>query len=162
MAFVAPLLFVFIFGIIEIGRIYWVQNTLRNACQDGVRHGAVRGVEAEEVINRVRERLLGSINPDVCDIIVRDAAVYDTTGPYPHEEHISDGFASLPQFNDDNPLSEQEPGSMIVVRAEVFYEEVTYLPLGTLSNIISAVSGAPPQTLFDGMTFSSYAFARHE
>jgi len=162
MAFVAPLLFVFIFGLIEVGRIYCVQKTLRNACQDGVRYGAIRGVEVDDVIGRVRERLMGLVDPDLCTIIVRDASVYDTSGPYPHEEHVADGFASLPAFGDDNPLSEQEPGSMVVVRAELAYEDITYLPLGSLSRFLAVASRSTPQDVFEGLTFSCYTFARHE
>ncbi|MFW5693275.1 MAG: TadE/TadG family type IV pilus assembly protein [Thermoguttaceae bacterium] len=162
MAFVAPLLFVFVLGLIEVGRIYWVQKTLRNACQDGVRYGAIRGVEVDDVIGLVRERLMGSIDPDLCTIIVRDASVYDTSGPYPHEQHVADGFISLPEFDNDNPLSEQDPGSMIVVRAAVPYEDITYLPLGALSRMLAVASRSPQQEVFEGLTFSCYTFARHE
>ena len=162
MAVVAPLLFVFILGILEVGRIYWVRKTLRNACQDGVRYAAVYGVEVEDVVNLVRERLSGSIDPDRCAIIVRDASIYDSSGPYPHQDHIADGFAALPEFNADYPLSGHKPGSMIVVRAEVAYEDVTYLPLGTLSRMVAVASGAPRQPIFEGLTFSCYTFARNE
>ena len=46
MAFIAPVLFAFLFGIMELSRIYWVQATLRTACQEGCRVGAVRGVDS--------------------------------------------------------------------------------------------------------------------
>ncbi len=162
MALISPVLFLFVFGLLELGRIYWIQRSLRSACQDGVRYGTVRGVEVDDVIDLVRRRLMGSVDPDDCDIIVRDASIYDTSGPYPHQEHVDDGFVALPEFGGDNPLSLQAPGSMIVVRAEVAYEDITYLPLGTLSRIMSVVSGAPPQAVFEGLTFSCYTFARHE
>ncbi|MDZ7620262.1 MAG: hypothetical protein U1E05_24945, partial [Patescibacteria group bacterium] len=144
------------------GRIYWIQRSLRNACQDGVRYGTVRGVEVDDVVDLVRLRLMGSVSPDVCTIIVRDASIYDSSGPYPHQDHVNDGFTALPAFGASNPLSKHPPGSMIVVRAEVAYEDITYLPLGTLSRVMSIVSGAPPKAMFEGMTFSCYTFARHE
>jgi len=162
MALVAPLLFVFVLGLIEVGRISWVHKALRNACQDGVRYGAIRGVEVDDVVDLVQKRLMGSVNPDLCEIIVRDASVYDTSGPYPHEEHAADGFISLPEFNNDNPLSEQDPGSMIVVRAAVPYEDITYLPLGALSRLLAIASRSPQQEVFEGLTLSCYTFARHE
>lgn len=162
MAVVAPLLFVFVLGLLEVGRIYWVRKALRNACQDGVRYGAVRGVEVEDVVHLVRRRLMGSVDPDRCMISVRNASIYDTSGPYPHENHVVDGFASLPEFNDDNPLSGHTPGSMIVVWAEVAYEDVTYLPLGALSRMVAVASGQPRRPIFEGLTFSCYTFARKE
>ena len=162
MALISPVLFLFIFGLLELGRIYWVQRSLRSACQDAVRYGTIRGVEVEDVVARVQERIATSIDPSVCQIIVRDASIYDTSGPYPHQEHVDDGFVSLPEFNAENPLSEQDPGSMIVVRAEVAYEDITYLPLGTMSRLMGLVANAPPESLFEGLTFSCYTFARHE
>ncbi len=162
MAVVAPLLFVFVLGILEVGRIYWVRKILRNACQDGARFGAVHGVEVHDVVNLVRRRLMGSVDPDRCTIIVRDASIYDTSGPYPHEDHAADGFASLPEFNDDNPLTGHKPSSMIVVRAAVAYEDVTYLPLGALSRIVAVASSSPRRPIFEEMTLSCYAFARKE
>ena len=162
MAFIAPVLFAFVFGIMELSRIYWVQSSLRMACQEGCRTGAVRGVDSYEVEQTVRDMLASTIDPYLVRISVKDASVYDTTGPYPHESDADDGFASLDGFGTGNPLSEMQPGSMFVVYAEVDYEDVTFLPLGTLSRILSIASDTPEQTLFRGLTFNAYAFARHE
>lgn len=162
MAFIAPVFFAFIFGIMELSRIYWVQSSLRIACQEGCRAGAVRGVEASEVEQTVSDMLAATIDPSLVRISVKDASVYDTSGPYPHEADAAGGFSCLGGFDAGNPLSEMQPGSMFVVYAEVDYEDVTYLPLGTLARILSVASNSSPQTLFCGLTFDSYAFARHE
>ncbi len=162
MAFIAPVLFAFLFGIIELSRIYWVQASLRIACQEGSRAGAVRGVEAAEVEQTVRDYLAATVDPSLVRISVKDASVYDTSGPYPHQSDAEGGFACLAGFDSGNPLSELPPGSMFVVYAEVDYEDVTFLPLGTLARVLSVASGTPERTLFRGMTFDAYAFARHE
>lgn len=162
MAFIAPVLFAFLFGIIELSRIYWVQSTLRIACQEGSRAGAVRGVESAEVEQTVRDFLAATIDPDLVRISVKDASVYDTSGPYPHESDAADGFSCLSGFDSSNPLSQLPPGSMFVVYAEVDYEDVTYLPLGTLARILAVASDTTQQTLFCGLTFDAYAFSRHE
>ncbi len=49
MAFCAPLLFLFVFGMIDIGRALMVQHLLTNAARDGARAAILEGVTAEEI-----------------------------------------------------------------------------------------------------------------
>ena len=74
--------------------------------------------------------LAATIDTSLVRVSVKDASVYDTTGPYPHESEAAGGFSTLDGFGTGNPLSELPPGSMFVVYAEVDYEDVTFLPWG--------------------------------
>ena len=161
LAMVLPVFLVFIFGIIELSRVYWVQNALKMACQDGAREAAVCGATADDVLELVKERLGGSLDPERVSIIIKDASVYDTGGPYPHEDLTTDEFLSLPDFTPDNPLADLETGKLLLVRAEVAYEDFTLLPMGTLSRMLSLAAGAPSSGL-EGITLDAYAFSRHE
>ncbi len=165
LALVLPLFFVFIFGLIELSRIYWVQNSLKAACQDAARYGSVCGVTSDEVLEKVRQRLAGSVNPADVEILVKDASVYDTTGPYPHETVDGDEFADLPGFGPTNPLPDLDPGKMVLVRAQIAYEDFTLLPMGALARMLALSTGScgsSGDTVFGGKTLKAYAFARHE
>ncbi len=57
MAVVSPLLFAMLFGIIEFGWLFSVQNTLVNAAREGARLGILQGVGSDEVEARVVQYL---------------------------------------------------------------------------------------------------------
>jgi hypothetical protein len=132
------------------------------ACQDGARLAAVCGATSDDVFNLVESRLGGSMDPSKVSIIVKDASVYDTGGPYPHEDLTTDEFLSLPDFGPDHPLQDLEAGKLLLVRAEVEYEDITLLPLGTLRRMLSLAAQAPSSNGLEGTTLSAYAFSRHE
>lgn len=57
LAVVSPVLFAALFGIIEFGWLFTVQNSMVNAARDAARHGALQGTEMDEVEARARELL---------------------------------------------------------------------------------------------------------
>lgn len=57
LAVVSPLLFAMLFGIIEFGWLFSVQNTLVNAAREGARLGILQGVGSDEVEARVVQYL---------------------------------------------------------------------------------------------------------
>lgn len=62
-ALVLPVLLVLVFGIIEFGRVLWVQNTLQYAAERGTRFYIVNAGAAEsEIADVVRANLTG-LNP---------------------------------------------------------------------------------------------------
>lgn len=57
-ALVAPFLIMTVLGMIEVGRIIWVQNTLETAVQVGARYAAIHpDAAAEQVIAQARQGL---------------------------------------------------------------------------------------------------------
>lgn len=50
-AFVLPILFGFIFGIIEFGRVMWVQQVLSNAARAAVREASLSGAKVTNTVN---------------------------------------------------------------------------------------------------------------
>ncbi len=162
LAVVLPIFLVFVFGLIEVTRIYWVQSVLKTAAQDSCRFGSVCGVTVDEVEARVRECLLGTVDPDQVEILIKDAAVYDSGGTLPHEVGDSDAFATLPDFTTDYPLEDLEPGHLMLVRVRVPYEDITLLPVNTLSRMMALASGTPQSNVFAGQVYEAYSFSRHE
>ena len=56
-AFVAPLLFLFVFAGIEFSRVNLIRNTLKNASYEGARRGVVPGATAADCIAASQELL---------------------------------------------------------------------------------------------------------
>jgi Flp pilus assembly protein TadG len=57
MAIVAPVLFLFIIGIIEFGRVFMVQHVLTNASREGSRRAVIEGASVSEVESLVKNYL---------------------------------------------------------------------------------------------------------
>ena len=53
LAIVAPVFFIFVFGLIEIGRGFMVSHLLANAARDGCRKGVVFGKSNSDVTNTI-------------------------------------------------------------------------------------------------------------
>ena len=62
-AVVAPVLFLLIFGMIDVGRALMVQNLLTNAARDGARTASLGGITAADVEAQVTSLLAGSHVP---------------------------------------------------------------------------------------------------
>ncbi len=60
-AFLAPLLCALLFGIVESGRLLYVQQALLDAAREGARLAAVEGAESERIATRV-QTVLGPIH----------------------------------------------------------------------------------------------------
>jgi len=59
-AIIAPLFFLFVFGMIEYGRMVMVQQVLTNASREGARRAVLDGATAAEVTDAVDEFLAAS------------------------------------------------------------------------------------------------------
>lgn len=97
-AIVAPVLFLFVFGMIDVGRAVMVQNLLTNAARDGARTAALDGASAAGVEAQVAEYLAATS--------VTDATV--TVSP--------------------NPLSTANLGDPVSVTVSVPFSSVSWLP----------------------------------
>jgi Flp pilus assembly protein TadG len=66
-----PVLLALLFGIIEFGRMLWVESTIEHAAAQGARYASVRGAESEtpvtdaQIINFVESQVVGIKSSDV-------------------------------------------------------------------------------------------------
>jgi Flp pilus assembly protein TadG len=63
LAFTAPVLFLIVFGMIDVGRAVMVQNLITNAARDGARAAALDGATAETIQQNVVDYLAASSVP---------------------------------------------------------------------------------------------------
>lgn len=59
-AVIAPIFFLFIFGVIEFGRMVMVQQIITNASREGARQAVLDGQTHDSVVNTVTSYLTGS------------------------------------------------------------------------------------------------------
>ncbi len=79
MAIVAPFLFTMLFGIIEFGWLFTVQNTLLNAAREGARTGCLQGTTQTDVQTRIVQLLTPMNLQSKTTIAIVDATVADPT-----------------------------------------------------------------------------------
>jgi hypothetical protein len=116
-AVIAPLLLAVIVGLIELSRVYSVQNCLETAAREGARFAALDrsgmmlgGKTAnQKLVDDVKNYLASNnINPDLVDVSVVSADDPDQ------------------EFNLDDPANDLE---LFQVRVEVPYSGVSYSPV---------------------------------
>jgi Flp pilus assembly protein TadG len=106
-AVVAPLFFLFVFGIIEFGRMVMVQQVLTNASREGARLAVLDGSETGEVEGVIDDYLVGA----GIDNSIRDIEI-DVTG--------ADG--------ESKTLDSSGYGDAVSVAVSVPFDQVSWLP----------------------------------
>jgi len=138
-AVILPVFFVFVFGIVEFGRLQMVNNLLKAACRTASRQGSTEGVSSEAVQARVNQIMAAAIDTSNLTVVVKNAGVYDDGGSLPT---TPSDFTALP----DIELSEAEPRQLFLVRASVAYNDIALCPF----------------TILSGATLHGQSFMRHE
>lgn len=139
LAVVLPVFFTFVFGIIEFGRLQLVSNMLTTACRNGARLGSAENATTAMAKARVQEIMSATLDTNDLTVLVKDAGVFDTAGPYPDS---AAAYASLA----DVELGDLEPRQFFLVRATVAYNDIALIPFSIL----------------DGVQLSGQALMRHE
>ena len=85
MAFILPVLLVFLYGIIEFGHAVMIRNLLSTACRAGARYASTEGATTEDVQNRVNDIISSAIDPAVVDLLVKDASVFEEDVELPED-----------------------------------------------------------------------------
>lgn len=98
-ALLAPIFLLFVFGIIEFGRVMQVKNVITNASREAARAAAFEGATADEV-----------------EQIAKDVAAVGTVP----------GVGV--QITPDN-LESADPGTQVSVTVSIEYDDVSLLPL---------------------------------
>ena len=138
-AIVLPVFFTFVFGIVEYGRLQLVSNMLQAACRNGARHGSTENVSTAEAKSSVEAMLSAALDTNAVTVIIKDASVFDTAGPYPDS---AASYAALPNIE----LDDAEPRQFFLVRASVAYNDIALFPFSVL----------------EGVQLSGQALMRHE
>lgn len=60
-AFIAPILFMFVLGTIDLGRYLWTFNTVQRAADESVRVGAVQDLSNTQVQTLAKDLLVGMV-----------------------------------------------------------------------------------------------------
>jgi len=106
-AFVAPVFFLLVFGLIEMGRMVMVQQSLTNAAREGCRKAVLATtIDSNDVENAVRDYLQSVMSN------ANDTGEVRVTVP--------GGLAGIPS------------GSELSVGVEVDYSDVSWVPIGYL------------------------------
>jgi Flp pilus assembly protein TadG len=104
-AFVAPIIFILFFGVIELGRGLMVVHLLTNAARVGCRAGVIEGVSTNTISTAVKNSLTGvGMSGENVSVQVNDGA--------------TDASAS-------------KAGDEITVTASIPFSSVTWLPFGS-------------------------------
>ena len=138
-AMVLPVFFTFIFGIVEFGRLQLVSNMLTTACRNGARLGSTENVTTAAATTQVEEIMDAVLDVQDLTVMVKDASVFDTPGPYPSSATDYNGLS-------DVELDDTEPRQFFLIRASVAYNDVALFPFAIL----------------DGVQLTGQALMRHE
>lgn len=127
-AAVLPVLFAFIFGMVEYSRVKFGSNMLTVACRNAARLGSTEEVTTADTVAQLKSILSAVLAPEDINVSVKDASVFDTAGPYPT---TADDFDNLP----DIELDEAEPRQLFLVLVSVNYNDLALLPFEGLENV---------------------------
>lgn len=138
-AVILPVLFIFVFGLIEFGRLQLVSNLMNAACRNAARYGSTEGITTAQAQARVEQILGTAMDPADVTVLVKDASVFDDGGSLPSSASEYDAMPDL-------TLDTAEPRQLFLIRASVSYDDVAFVPFSILN----------------GVTLSGQAFMRHE
>ncbi len=118
-ALTAPLLFLLVFGMIEVGRGLMVQQLLSNAARDGARSATLEGATAEDVEAAVTEYLGGSSVSGVT-VAVTPVPLTSAQGGDPVTVKVSVPFTAVSWLPTPQYLSAATLSATVTMRREVF------------------------------------------
>ncbi|WP_425395474.1 TadE/TadG family type IV pilus assembly protein [Aeoliella sp.] len=128
-AFVLPVFLLFVLSLVEFGHALMVNNVLRSATRAGARMGSTEGRTTADVEQYVKDILDGAIDPELAEIMVKNADVYDQGSSTPDS---GQEIEALP----DMEVSGAEPRQLFLVRARVAYNDVALVPMPFMSDVI--------------------------
>lgn len=124
LAFVLPVFFAVVLGIIEFGRAMMVAQLVTNSAREATRLAIVDGETNSSVTARIEEFLGETIDVDAGNVTVTIAI-------------------KAAQGNDDpqNKIGNAQTGDVITIKVEVSFDDVSYVPGSYLAGkVLSAQS----------------------
>lgn len=90
-AMTAPVLFLFLFGTIEAGRLLWTQADMQFACEEAVRWGAVhRSAGTSEITDKAKAALTAASQADVSFSVSATSVEVTVTAVHSFTSVVSD------------------------------------------------------------------------
>lgn len=120
MALTMPVFVMFLAGLMEFGHVFLVHHSLNAAAKRGARYGVTEGVTTDQVEERVKSIVAKTLNAGEASVLVRDAAVFDSSNMDP----ATIDYNALPPIE----LSSADDGDLFVVQIKVPYDNVALLP----------------------------------
>jgi Flp pilus assembly protein TadG len=140
LAVVLPVFFLFVFSLIEYGRLQLVSNLLNSACRSGARYGATEGITSASAQGKVQQILGAAVDINHLTVAVKDASVFDDDiGSLPG---TAEDYEAMPNMT----LETSDPRQLFLIRASIDYNDIAFVPFSIL----------------DGVTLYGQAFMRHE
>lgn len=138
-AFILPVFFAFVYGIVAYGHAQMVNNMLRGATRTAARYGANEGITSAQVQAKVKQIMAAGVNPSFVNVSVKDAGAYDKGSAFPT---TGPAVGALP----DLEIKNAETRHLFIVRASIDYNNAAILPVWWLK----------------GAQLSAQAYMRHE
>lgn len=111
MAFVLPIFFMVVLGIIEFGRAMMVSQLVTNAAREATRLGIIDGSTNATVTTWVKDFLVGSINVPAADVTVTITVTAAAGNPNPANE-----------------IGSSKPRDLVTIKVAVPFDKVSYIP----------------------------------
>lgn len=111
MAFVLPIFFMVVLGIIEFGRAMMVSQMVTNSAREATRLGIIDGSTNATVSQWIKDFLVQSINVSAGDVTV-DITVTAAAG------NASPG----------NEIGNSKPRDLVTIKVSVPFDKVSYIP----------------------------------
>jgi Flp pilus assembly protein TadG len=137
-AFVLPVFLIIVFGMLEFGHSFMINNLLTATTKEAARLGSFDGSTTAEVEAAAREVIARAFADNEATIAVKDASVFDD----PNVDVAAIDLWGLP----DIEVADAEPRQLFVVLIEVPYSDVALFP----------------PFWSDGIVLSSHTVMRHE
>ena len=118
-AVMAPLLFLLVFGMIEVGRGLMVQQLLSNAARDGARSAILEGATVEDVEASVAG-YLGDSNISGVEVTVKPAPLTLAQGGDPVQVTVRVPFTAVSWLPSPRYLDAATLSAAVTMRREVF------------------------------------------
>ena len=112
-AFVAPVFFLFVFGMVEFGRIVMIQQCMTNASRAGCRTAALATTTTDAQVKASVQEFLNTAIADSSDVKVNITP---------------------------NDLSTTSSGTQVTVSVQVAYSDISWLSMGKFNPTINATS----------------------
>jgi Flp pilus assembly protein TadG len=128
-AFVLPVFFVLVFGLIQICHAQMVEYVLKSACRNAARYGSASPITTAQTADKLRQILACAVDPNKVTILIKNGNEYEDGENLP--ETVSE-YAALP----DIELATAEPRQLYLVRASVAYNDIAILALPYCSGLL--------------------------
>jgi hypothetical protein len=122
LAFVLPVFFTLVFGLIQVCHAQMVEYVLKSACRNAARFGSAGTVTTAQTQTKLEQLLRCAIDPQKVAVLIKNGNAYESGENLPSSDAQ---LQALPGIE----LSTAEPRQLFLVRASVRYSDVAIISL---------------------------------